>query len=330
MGSRVELTTRTLVQAINAALVEEMRRDENVVVLGEDVGKTGGVFRTTEGLYDEFGESRVIDTPLAESGIIGLSIGLALYGFKPVAEIQFLDFIYPGFDQIVSELSKIRYRSGGEYKAPVVVRAPYGGGIKGGPYHSQSSESFFTHIPGLKVVIPSTPADAKGLLKSAVRDDDPVVFLEPKSLYRSVRADVPEDDYTVPIGKAKVVVEGTDVSVFTYGALVPTTLEAVNESSKEGVIAEVIDLRTLIPLDIDAILSSVKKTGRAVVVYEAPKIMGYGAELAAFIAEEALDYLKAPIIRVGGFNTPFPYVHEHLYMPTTARILSAIRKVATH
>lgn len=324
------MVTQTLVQAINTALVEEMRRDENVVVLGEDVGKNGGVFRATEGLYDEFGETRVIDTPLAESGIIGVSIGLALYGFKPVAEIQFLDFIYQGFDQIVSELSKIRYRSGGEYKAPVVLRVPCGGGIKGGPYHSQSSESFFTHIPGLKVVMPSTPADAKGLLKSAVRDDDPVIFLEPKRLYRSVREDVPEDDYTLPIGKARVALEGTDVSVFTYGALVPTTLEAAHESVKEGISAEVIDLRTLIPLDIDTILGSVKKTGRVVIAYEAPKIMGYGAELAAFIAEEALDYLKAPIIRVGGFNIPFPYVHEHLYMPTPTRILSAIRKAATH
>ncbi len=307
-----------------------MERNENVVVLGEDVGRNGGVFRATEGLYDEFGDKRVIDTPLSESGIIGVSIGLALYGFRPVAEIQFVDFIYPGFDQIVSELSKMRYRSGGEYKAPVVIRAPYGGGIKGGPYHSQSPETFFAHIPGLKVVIPSTPSDAKGLLKSALRDNDPVIFLEPKRLYRSLRGEVPEGDYTVPLGKARIALEGRDVSVFSYGSMVPIVLEAAQKSIEEGMSVEVVDLMSLVPLDIDTVLGSVKKTGRVVIAYEAPKIMGYGAEVAAFIAEEALDYLKAPIIRVGGFNTPFPYVHEHIYMPTPTRILSAMRKAVSH
>jgi len=317
---------RTLVQAINTALREEMERDEGVVLLGEDIGRNGGVFRATEGLYDEFGPTRVIDTPLNESGVIGVSIGLALYGMRPVAEIEFLDFIYPAFDQIISELSKIRYRSGGEYSAPVVVRAPYGGGIKGGPYHSQSSEAFFAHVPGLKVVVPSNPADAKGLLKSALREKDPVIFLEPKKLYRSVRGDVPEEEYTVPIGKAKTIREGNDISLLTYGSLVPTALEAASKAGEEGVSVEVVDLRTLSPLDLESILGSVKKTGRAVIVHEAPKTMGFGAEVSAFLAEEALDYLKAPIARVGGFNTPFPYVHEDVYLPSVPRILKAIRK----
>jgi pyruvate dehydrogenase E1 component beta subunit len=317
---------RTLVQAINLALREEMDRNEDVVLLGEDIGKMGGVFRATEGLYDEFGPMRVIDTPLNEGGVIGVSIGLALYGMRPVAEIEFADFIYPGFDQIISELAKIRYRTGGEYSAPVVIRAPYGGGIKGGPYHSQSVETFFTHIPGLKVVVPSTPSDAKGLLKSALREKDPVVFLEPKRLYRSLREEVSEGDYTVPIGKAKVVREGNDLTLMTYGSLVPTALEAAARSSEEGFGVEVLDLRTLSPLDVDSILQSVKKTGRAVIVYEAPKFMGFGAEVSAFLAEEALDYLKAPIARVGGFDIPFPYVHEDLYAPSVPRILKAIRK----
>jgi pyruvate dehydrogenase E1 component subunit beta len=321
---------KTIVQAINSALRDEMKKNGEVVILGEDVGKNGGVFRATEGLYSEFGPTRVMDTPLNESGVIGVSIGLALYGMRPVAEIEFLDFIYPAFDQIVSELAKIRYRSGGEYSAPVVVRAPYGGGIKGGPYHSQSAESFFTHIPGLKVVVPSNPYDAKGLLVSAMRDEDPVIFLEPKRLYRSFRGEVPDAEYTVPIGKAQVARTGSDVSVFTYGSMVPTVLEAASKASEEGVDVEVVDLRTLIPLDVDAVLSSAKKTGRAVVVYEAPKIMGYGAEISALLAEEALDYLKAPVVRVGGFGIPFPYVHENLYMPTVPRVLKAIQKVAHH
>ena len=321
---------RTLVQAINLALREEMQRDRGVVILGADIGKNGGVFRATEGLYDEFGPSRVIDTPVNESGIVGVSIGLALYGMRPIAEIEFLDFIYPAFDQIVSELSKIRYRSGGEYSAPVVIRAPYGGGIKGGPYHSQSSETFFAHIPGLKVAVPSCPSDAKGLLKSAVRDKDPVIFLEPKRLYRSSREEVPDEDYTIPFGKARVARAGRDVSIFTYGSLVPTVLEAASIADKEGISAEVIDLRTLAPLDTVSILESAKKTGRAVVVYEAPKIMGFGAEISALLAEQALDYLKAPVARVGGFDIPFPYVHEDLYAPTPQRVLGAIQKTVSY
>ena len=324
------MATQTLVQAVNSALREEMKRDERVLVLGEDVGINGGVFRATDGLYQEFGATRVLDTPLNESGVIGLSIGLALYGFKPVAEIQFLDFVYPGFDQIVSELAKLRYRSGGEYQAPVVVRAPYGGGVKGGPYHSQSCEAFFTHVPGLKVVVPSSPGDAKGLLKAAVRDEDPVIFLEPKRIYRSVREEVPEDDYIVPLGKAKVVLEGQDVSVFAYGAVIPLVLEAAGKAREEGVSVEVIDLRTLVPLDVETVLASVRKTGRAVIVHEAPKTMGYGAEVAALISEEALDSLKAPVVRVAGFDTPFPYVHENAYLISPARVLNAVRKVANY
>lgn len=321
----------TMLQSINTTLREEMQRDRQIVVLGEDVGRNGGVFRATDGLYTEFGSSRVIDTPLSETGIIGVSIGLALYGFRPVAEIQFFDFIYPGFDQIVSELSKIRYRSGGEYSAPVVVRAPYGGGTKGGPYHSQSGETFLTHIPGLKVVTPSTAANAKGLLTSALRESDPVIFLEPKRLYRSVREQVPEGEYAVPIGQASTRLSGGDVSLITYGSMVPASLDAARRAKEEhNLDVEVIDLQTLVPLDVDAILGSVRKTGRVVVVYEAPKIMGYGAEIAALIAEEALDYVKAPILRVGGYDTPFPYARESEFMPSAERILAAITKVARY
>ncbi|MDA4135465.1 MAG: alpha-ketoacid dehydrogenase subunit beta [Thaumarchaeota archaeon] len=321
---------KTLVQAVNAALRDEMRRNEDVVVLGEDVGRNGGVFRATEGLYSEFGPERVMDTPLNESGLVGVSIGLAMYGMRPVAEIEFLDFIYPAFDQIVSELSKIRYRSGGEYSAPVVIRAPYGGGIKGGPYHSQSAETFFTHIAGLKVVTPSSPYDAKGLLTAAMRDPDPVIFLEPKRLYRSFRNEVPEEEYVVPIGKAAVARPGQDLSLITYGSLVPTALEAAAKAAQEGISIEVIDLRTLIPLDKAAILESVRKTGRAVVLYEAPKVMGFGAEISALLAEEALDYLKAPVIRVGGFDTPFPYVHENVFPPSVPRIMKAVHSAINH
>lgn len=321
---------KTLVQAVNSALREEMRRNDDVVILGEDVGTNGGVFRATEGLLDEFGPQRVMDTPLSESGVVGVSIGMALYGMRPVAEIEFLDFIYPAFDQIVSELSKMRYRSGGEYTSPVVIRAPYGGGIKGGPYHSQSAETFFAHIAGLKVVIPANPYDAKGLLTSAMRDPDPVIFLEPKRLYRSLRGEVPEDEYTVPIGKAKVEKEGNDVSVITYGSMVPTALESAAKAAEEGISVEVIDIRSLVPLDKQTVLDSVEKTGRAVVVYEAPKLMGYGAEVSALIAEEALDYLKSPVLRVGGFDTPFPYVHEDVYPPSVQRVMKAIRSAYSH
>ena len=317
-----------IIQAVNDALRLEMRRDSRVVVLGEDVGKFGGVFRATSGLFEEFGGDRVIDTPLAEAGIIGSAIGMALYGLRPVPEIQFADFIYPAYDQIVNELAKFRYRSGGEYSAPMVIRTPYGGGIRGGHYHSQSPEAYFVHTPGLKVVIPSNPYDAKGLLLSAIRGEDPVIFMEPKRVYRAARGEVPEGDYTVPLGKAHVVREGKQVTVLCYGAMVHTVLEAAEKVTAEGFDPEIIDLRTLLPLDTETVLESVRKTGRAVIAHEAPKTCGYGAELAALIAEKALMSLEAPIARVAGFDTPFPYTLENEYLPSADRVARAIRDTA--
>ena len=319
-----------MVSAINLALRDEMRRDDRVVVLGEDVGVNGGVFRATEGLFQEFGGERVIDTPLSESGIVGAAIGMALYGLKAVPEIQFLDFIYPAFDEIVSEMAKMRYRSGGQYKSNVVIRSPYGGGIRGGHYHSQSTEAYFCHTPGLQVVIPSTAHDAKGLLASAIRGDDPVIFLEPKKLYRMQKDEVPESEYVVPIGKARVVREGGDVSLICYGAMVPVCEQAAEKADEVGITCEVLDLRTLVPLDIDALMASVTKTGRVVIVHEAAKTGGYGAEISALIAERAIDCLEAPIVRIAGFDTPFPYALEHLYMPDVARVLDGIHKVANY
>src|SRR6058998_3881562 len=260
-----------IIQAVNDALRIQMRRDPRVVVLGEDVGKFGGVFRATVGLIEEFGADRVIDTPLAESGIIGAAIGMAMYGLRPVPEIQFSDFIYPAFDQIVNELAKLRYRSGGQYGAPVVIRTPVGGGIKGGHYHSQSPEALFIHTPGLKVVCPSNPIDAKGLLASSIRGEDPVIFMEPKRVYRAAKGEVPEGDYTVPLGQAKVVREGRQVTVLCYGAMVHTVTEAVAHADAQHLDPEVIDLRTLLPLDTETVLASVRKTGRVVIVHEAPK-----------------------------------------------------------
>lgn len=316
----------TMVQAINSALREEMRRDDRVVVLGEDVGVNGGVFRCTEGLIKEFPD-RVFDTPLAEAGIIGAAIGMALYGLRPVPEIQFMDFIYPGFDQIVSEAAKLRYRSGGQYSVPMTIRTPFGGGIRGGHYHSQSSEAYFCHTPGLKVVVPSTPTDAKGLLTASIRDPDPVLFLEPKKLYRAFREDVPEGELVVPLSQARVRREGKDVSLLAYGYMVSVCLEAAGRAAQKGVDAEVVDLRTLVPLDVEAVLASVRKTGRAVVVYEAPRTGGYGAEISAILAEKAIEYLHGPIVRVTGFDTPFPYALEDVYMPNADRVLGAIDRV---
>jgi pyruvate dehydrogenase E1 component subunit beta len=317
-----------IIQAVNDALRIEMKRDSRVVVLGEDVGKFGGVFRATSGLYDEFGPDRVIDTPLAEAGIIGAAIGMALYGLRPVPEIQFADFIYPAYDQIVNELAKFRYRSGGQYPAPVVIRTPYGGGIRGGHYHSQSPEAYFVHTPGLKVVIPSNPVDAKGLLLSAIRGEDPVIFMEPKRVYRAAKGDVPEGDYTIPLGQAKVVREGAQLTVLCYGAMVHTCLEAAQRAEAEGFDPEIIDLRTLLPLDVETVLTSVRKTGRVVIAHEAPKTCGYGAELAALIAEKALMSLEAPITRVAGFDTPFPYTLENEYLPSAERVALAIKQTA--
>jgi pyruvate dehydrogenase E1 component beta subunit len=315
-----------IIQAVNDALRLEMRRDKRVVVLGEDVGKFGGVFRATQGLHEEFGEERVIDTPLAESGIIGAAIGMALYGLKPVPEIQFADFIFPAFDQIVSELAKYRYRSGGQYAAPVTIRTPVGGGIKGGHYHSQSPESLFIHTAGLTVVCPSNPYDAKGLLAASIRSDDPILFFEPKRVYRASKGEVPEGDYTLPIGKAKVVKEGRDVTILAWGAMVHEALDAVTEAGKHGIDAELVDLRTLWPVDLDTILESVKKTGRVIVVHEAPRTCGFGAELVSLVTERCFTLLEAPPVRVTGYDTPFPYTLENEYLPRAPRIFKAIRE----
>lgn len=319
------MATMTLVQAIHDALALEMERDPRVVLLGEDIGRNGGVFRATEGLWARFGPERVIDTPLAEAGIVGMAIGMSLNGLRPVAEIQFADFIYPAFEQIVSELAKFRYRSAGQFPAPVVIRTPSGGGIKGGHYHSQSPEAYFIHTAGLKVVMPSTPADAKGLLASAMRDPDPVIFFEPKALYRTAKGEVPEGDFTVPLGKARTVRAGEDVSLITYGATVHAAEEAAALAEEEGIGVDLIDLRTLWPLDIEAVIRSAEKTGRTVVLHEAPRTCGFGAEIAALIQEKAFLHLKAPVTRVTGFDTPFPYALEKLYIPDARRVLDAIR-----
>jgi pyruvate dehydrogenase E1 component beta subunit len=314
-----------MVQAINDALRAEMRRDDRVVVLGEDVGRLGGVFRATTGLLQEFGEERVVDTPLSETGIIGTSIGMALYGLRPVPEIEFADFLFPAMDQIVSEASKYRYRSGGEFSCPLVIRTPAGGGIKGGLYHSQSPEALFIHTAGLKVVSPSNPYDAKGLLIAAIRDPDPVLFFEPKRLYRAQRMEVPEGDYIVPLSQARVVRPGSDVTVVAWGAMAYEALQAAEKSQQEQAIeAEVIDLRTLWPVDFDTVVESVKKTGRLVIVHEAAKACGFGAELVAQICEKAFVYLEAPPKRVTGWDTPFPYTLEDEYMPLAHRIAPAM------
>jgi 2-oxoisovalerate dehydrogenase E1 component beta subunit len=320
----------TMVQAIQDALRLALREDPRVVVLGEDVGLNGGVFRVTEGLQAEFGADRVADTPLAENGIVGAAIGMALYGMRPIVEIQFVDFIYPAFDQIVSELAKMRWRSAGQYACPVIVRAPYGGGIRGGLYHSQSPEAYFCHTAGLKVVIPATPADAKGLLLEALRGEDPVVFLEPKRLYRSVREDVPEGMHAVPLGRARIARTGEQCTILAYGAMVPVALEAAQQAEASGWSAEVLDLRTLVPLDAAAVLASVQKTGRVVILHEAPRTCGYGAELSALIAERALTSLQAPVLRVTGYDTPFPYTLEHSYLPDAPRVMRAIEHVMSY
>lgn len=313
-----------MVQALNKALNEIMAKDPSVIILGEDVGVDGGVFRVTDGLLSKFGPERVIDTPLAEIGIVGMSIGMAISGLRPIPEIQFQDFIYTAMDQIINQMAKIRYRSGGEYTCPVVLRTPYGGGVKGGLYHSQSGETYFAHTAGLIVVTPSTPTDAIGLLNSAVEGSDPVIFLEPKRLYRSVKEDVMENVPKVPIGKARMVKEGDDLTIITYGSMVPTVMSAVRNNN---VNADVIDLRTLVPMDKDAIVNSVRKTGRAVIVHEAPRTLGMGSEIAALIAERAIDSLLAPVIRVTGPDSPFPYRHEDYYVPNEKRIMKAVKRV---
>ena len=325
MSTTSQTQNLTLVQAVRDGLYTEMSADEDVIVMGEDVGKNGGVFRATEGLWEEFGDDRVIDTPLAESGIVGTAVGMAAYGLKPVPEMQFSGFMYPAFDQIVSHVARLRNRSRGRFTCPMVIRAPYGGGIRAPEHHSESKEAFYAHEAGLKVVIPSTPYDTKGLLISAIRDPDPVIFLEPKLIYRAFRGDVPEAEYTVPIGEAVTRREGSDVSVFTYGAMSRPTMEAAEELAEEGVDCEVIDLRTISPLDRDAIISSFKKTGRAVVVNEAPKTGSIAAEITAIVQEEALLYQEAPVKRVSGFDVPYPlYALEDYYLPNAARIKEGI------
>ena len=320
------MSTKTLLQAITMALGEEMERNQDVVLLGEDIGRNGGVFRTTEGLQERFGEDRVIDTPLSESGIIGTAVGMGLYGLHAVPEIQFSDFIFPAFDQIVSEMAKMRYRSGGEWTCPVTIRTPYGGGIRGGHYHSQSPEAYFAHTAGLHIVVPSTPEDAKGLLKTCLRSEDPSLFFEPKRIYRTVKGEVPDDpDFTIPLGQARIARSGTDVTVVTWGAMTHTCLEAADLAAADGVSMEVVDLRTLVPLDEESILASIRKTGRLVVAMEAPRTCGFASEIAALAAEKAIEYLEAPVLRVTGFDTPFPYTLEHVYMPSAKRVHRAVK-----
>ncbi len=320
----------TMVQAIQDALRVALRTNPDVVLLGEDIGRNGGVFRVTEGLQAEFGADRVADTPLAENGIVGGAIGMALHGMRPIAEIQFVDFIYPAFDQIVSELAKMRWRSAGQYSCPVIVRAPYGGGIRGGLYHSQSPEAYFCHTAGLTVVIPSTPSDAKGLLLAALAGEDPVIFLEPKRLYRSVKEEVAEGHFTVPLSKARIARAGDHCTVLAYGAMVPIAIEAADAVADRGWSVEVLDLRTLVPLDQEAVLASVTRTGRAVILHEAPRTCGYGAELAALLAERALTSLTAPVLRVTGYDTPFPFTLEHSYLPDAPRVVRALEHVMAY
>ncbi len=317
------MATMNMVHAINLALKEEMERDKNVVILGEDVGRDGGVFRVTEGLMDQFGEERVMDTPLAESGIVGTAIGMAVYGLRPVAEIQFMGFIYPAVDQIFNHAARIRSRSRGRYSVPLVIRTPYGVGIKSPEHHSESSEAHFCQMPGIKVVVPSSPYNAKGLLISAIRDPDPVIFLESTRLYRMIKEEVPEGEYTVPLGKARIVQEGGQVTVVAWGSMLQKTMKAV-----EGADAEVIDLMTLNPFDEETVYASVKKTGRVVIVHEAPKTGGFGAEISASIAEDAMLYLKGPIKRVTGYDAvlPLPKLEDY-YMPTVERIRKGIDEV---
>ncbi|TCW41227.1 alpha-ketoacid dehydrogenase subunit beta [Laceyella sacchari] len=319
------------IDAVTQALMEEMKRDSRVFVLGEDVGVRGGVFRATAGLIEEFGADRVLDTPLTESAIAGVSIGAAAYGLRPVAEMQFADFIMPAVNQIISEAAKIRYRSNGDWQCPLVIRAPYGGGVHGALYHSQSVEKIFTGVPGLKIVMPSTPYDVKGLLKAAIRDEDPVLFFEHKRCYRLIKGEVPVEDYTVPIGKADVKREGTDVTVISYGLTLHFALQAAEQLAQEGISVHVLDLRTLVPLDKEAILEAVAKTGKVLIVHEDNKTGGFGGEVASIIAEEAFFELDAPIKRLCGPDVPaMPYSPplEKEFMLNPDKIATAIRELA--
>jgi pyruvate dehydrogenase E1 component beta subunit len=317
-----------MVEAINLALREELERDSRVVILGEDVGKEGGVFRVTDGLQQKFGGDRVVDTPLAELGIVAVAFGMAVYGIRPIAEIQFEGFLYPCLDQINNHIGRIRNRSRGRFTCPLVIRVPYGGGIHAPEHHSDSPEAILAHIPGIKVVIPASPYEAKGLLLSTIRDSDPVIFMEPKRIYRAIREEVPEGDYTIPLGKARLVQEGKDVTVVAWGAMVREALNAAEQLKGDKIDLEIIDLRTISPIDVETIITSIRKTGRGVIVHEAPKTCGLGAEIIALINEKALLSLQAPIERVTGFDIPVPLMKtEHYYLPNPKRIVMAVKKV---
>ena len=327
------MTQQTVIEAVRDAMREEMRRDKRVFIMGEDIGQRGGVFLASDGFLGEFGEHRVIDTPLAESSIAGIALGAALSGMRPIAEIEFADFIWPAINQLVGEAARVRYGTYGKLGAPMVVRAPYGGGVRGALYHSQSVEVVFAHTPGLKVVTPATPYDAKGLLKSAIRDDDPVIFLEHKRTYRLVRGEVPEEEYTLPIGQADVKRAGEDVSVITYGLMLHHCLEAAEALAAEGVSVEVVDLRSLRPLDADTVLASVRKTGKALIVHEDTKMVGIGGEVAAIISEEAFEHLDAPVRRLAGPEVPaMPFAPplEAEFMLDTDKIAAAIRALSAY
>jgi 2-oxoisovalerate dehydrogenase E1 component beta subunit len=328
------MPTMTLIEAITQAMDEELERDPRVFITGEDVGPRGGVFRATQGLHAKYGSERIVDSPLAELSIVAVGIGAALADLRPICEIQFADFIHPAFNQIVNEAAKMYYRSNGQWRVPLTIRAPYGGGIGGALYHSQSVEAFFTHVPGLKIVIPSTPHDAKGLLKSAVRDPNPVLFFEPKKGYRAIKGEVPEGEYTVPLGPARIAREGRDISVFAYGMMAHYTVLAAEKLAREdGIDAEVVDLRTLLPVDRAAILESVKKTGKALIVHEDNFTMGYGAEVAAIIADEGFEYMDGPVKRLAGPDVPaVPFSHpmQEFFMPNPDKIADAIRELVAY
>jgi 2-oxoisovalerate dehydrogenase E1 component beta subunit len=320
----------TLIESIRQAMDEELARDPATFIVGEDVGMRGGVFKATQGLFEKYGPDRVIDSPLAELSIVGVGIGAALYGMHPICEIQFADFIYPAINQIINEAAKMYYRSNGDWNVPMVIRAPYGGGIGGGLYHSQSVETLFTHVPGLKVVVPSTPYDAKGLFKSAVRDPNPIIFFEPKKGYRLIKGDVPDDEYTIPIGPANISRQGSDLSLFTYGMMHYYAMQAAQKTADEGIDVEVVDLRTLYPVDRETILSSVRKTGKALIVHEDNLTGGYGAEVAATIAEHAFTDLDAPVRRLAGPDIPaVPFSHplQDWFMINPDKIAQAIREI---
>jgi 2-oxoisovalerate dehydrogenase E1 component beta subunit len=326
------VTEKNVIQTVHDTLWDAMKADDRVLIMGEDVGARGGVFRATAGFLEEFGEQRVLDTPLAESSIVGCAIGMAMHGLLPVAEIQFADFIHPAFDQLVSEAARIRYRSAGDWGCPMVVRAPYGGGVHGALYHSQSIEAFYGHVPGLKVVVPSTPYDVKGMLLAAIDDPDPVLFLEHKKTYRLIKGEVPDEPYEVPIGKADIKREGDDLTVVAYGLMLHQALEAAHRlEEEESFSTEVVDVRTIAPLDKETIFESVRKTGKAMVIYEDNRTFGAGAEISAAIAEELMFDLDAPVVRIGGPDVPaMPYSTplEHYYLPDTEKIYDRMRELA--